>query len=197
MAYNNSMHLIAIAGLSCSGKTTLAQKLSHQLGAPIIALDDYYLSLSEFSFEERTKCNFDAPEMFDHALLLSHLSLLRVGRPIQKPVYDFVTFMRSPETQVILPSSHVILEGMYSLLWPAINEIAGVRVFLDVDPSVCLERRIERDVSQRGRTPEEVRWRFERDVMPMYEKFLLPTLQSATHVCEGLSVADEMELVLS
>ncbi|MEQ1822941.1 MAG: uridine kinase [Fimbriimonadaceae bacterium] len=191
------MHLIAIAGLSCSGKTTLAQKLSETLTAPIIALDDYYLALRDFSFEQRTKCNFDAPEMFDHALLLDHLCRLRDGKPIQKPVYDFVTFTRSPETQVILPSSHVILEGMYSLLWPEINTLAEVRVFLDVEPATCLGRRIERDVSQRGRTPEEVAWRFERDVMPMYEKFLVPTKDSATHICKNLDVAQEIDLVLS
>jgi len=77
------MSVIAIAGLSCSGKTTLAQKLSQRFDAPVIALDDYYLPLSEFSFEERAACNFDAPEIFDFQLLESHLRSLQREEPIE------------------------------------------------------------------------------------------------------------------
>lgn len=174
------MRVIAIAGLSCSGKTTLAQTLSRRLNAPIIALDDYYLPLSEFTFEERTACNFDAPEIFDHELLHSHLSRLHRREPIEKPVYDFVEFTRAQEIQVVEPAPTIILEGMYSLFWEPINALTHDRIFLDVAPEVCLQRRIDRDTAQRGRNPEEVRWRFERDVMPMYERFVYPSRRWAT-----------------
>lgn len=182
------MRVIAIAGLSCSGKTTLAHRLSREYDAPVIALDDYYLPLSELTFEERTACNFDAPEIFDHLLLAKHLDTLHQGRTIEKPVYDFVEFTRATETQLVAPAATVILEGMYSLHWDSINALTQERIFLDVPPAVCLERRIARDTVHRGRTPEEVRWRFERDVMPMYERFVYPSRVWATVSADQVAV---------
>jgi len=63
----------------------------------------------------------------------------------------------------VTSAATMILEGMY-----------------DVPPAVCLDRRIQRDTQQRGRTPEEVQWRFEKDVMPMYERFVYPSRVWAT-----------------
>lgn len=181
------MRVIAIAGLSCSGKTTLAQELSRQFDAPVIALDDYYLALSEYTFEERTAFNFDAPEIFDHELLAQHLKTLHKGIAVEKPVYDFVEFTRAQETQLVYPAETVILEGMYALHWESINALCQERIFLDVDPAICLDRRIRRDTAQRGRTPDEVRWRFERDVLPMYERHVYPSRIWATHSADIFS----------
>jgi uridine kinase len=172
--------IIGIAGLSCSGKTTLANRLANRLNAPVISLDDYYLSLDEIPFEARTQLNFDAPEMFDSRLLLTHLAQLKQGREILHPTYDFVTFTRGIEEVRIEPSEYIVVEGQYALYWQEINALIDSKVFLDIDPLMCLDRRIARDVLQRGRSEEEVRWRFQRDVLPMYEAHMWPTSKEAT-----------------
>jgi uridine kinase len=168
--------------LSCSGKTTLANRLANRLDAPVISLDDYYLPFSELSFEERTRLNFDAPEMFDSPLLLQNLKGLKEGRDALHPSYDFVEFTRGMEEVRIPPSPYVVVEGQYALFWPEINSLFDVRIFLDIDPDVCLLRRIQRDTVQRGRTEEEVRWRFGRDVLPMYEQYMRGTADHASIV---------------
>lgn len=170
-----SMHLIAIAGLSCSGKSTLANLLAERFSAPVIALDDYYLPFTDLTLGERTKLNFDAPEMLDFPLLVQDLERLQSGESIEVPIYDFVEFTRGVETRRLGPSGVVILEGQYSLFSSSVNRLAQTRVFLDVDPMVCLRRRIQRDTVQRGRTKDEVQWRFMRHVMPMYERYVGPS----------------------
>lgn len=171
---------IGIAGLSCSGKTTLANKLANRLDAPVISLDDYYLPFSGLSFEERTNLNFDAPEMFDSPLLLQNLLHLKEGKEVLHPTYDFVEFTRGVEEVRIEPTEYVLIEGQYALYWPEINSLLSSRVFLDIDPKICLERRIARDVVQRGRSEEEVRWRFGRDVLPMFERHMKQSSANAT-----------------
>ncbi len=189
------MHIIGIAGLSCSGKTTLANRLSLRLEAPVISLDDYYLGFEELSLEERKTLNFDAPEMFDSPLLLSHLHSLARGEEIHHPSYDFVEFARGPESVRLSPSDYVIVEGQYTLFWPEINELLSSRIYLDIAPMHCLERRIERDILQRNRSEEEVRWRFHRDVLPMFEKHMQATSKAATIVI--YEVQDPLVLVES
>jgi uridine kinase len=162
--------IIALAGISGCGKTTLAQTLSERLSAPIISLDDYYLPLTEFNFEERTAMNFDAPEMVDFDLLAEHLEALHRGESIPVPEYDYVDFTRSAKVNWIHPSPFLILEGQLALFDARIAEQCAVRVFLKVDTDICLSRRVMRDVMERGRTPDEVHWRFHTHVLPAFRQ---------------------------
>ena len=176
------MRLVLIGGLSCSGKTTLAESLARQWQAPILRLDDYYLPLTELTFEERTRRNFDAPDILDIEMLSAHVAALAEGRSIEVPDYDFVAFTRSAHSHTVRPREVLIVEGQLALHFPELVSRAETRVFLDVCPEECLNRRIARDVRTRGRTPEEVRMRFNRDVRPMYEAYVLPSRAHATHI---------------
>lgn len=176
------MRVVLIGGLSCSGKTTLAESLARRWHAPILRLDDYYLPLTELTFEERTLRNFDAPDILDVELLCAHVAALSAGRSVDVPTYDFVAFTRAPHTHAVHPHETLIVEGQLTLHFPELVSRAETRVFLDVCPEECLNRRIARDVRTRGRTPEEVRMRFERDVRPMYEAYVSPSRAHATRV---------------
>lgn len=159
--------------------------IATELGAPILSLDDYYIPLTGLTLDERKKCNFDAPEMFDMPLLHEHLWQLLNNQMIDKPTYDFFEFTRAEETERILPRPFVIVEGQYALFWKEINELARTRVFLDVSPMECLQRRLTRDVHTRGRDETEVRWRFRNHVLPMFDKHIHPSKENATLVIEG------------
>lgn len=181
----SDVHVVAIAGLSCSGKSTTARLLAAELDAPLLCLDDYYLPLTELSMDERHACNFDAPEMFDMPLLRDHLWELLNGRPIQKPKYDFIAFTRAPETEAVEPSEFIVVEGQYAMFWPEINQLTRTRAFIDISPLECLRRRILRDVQQRGRDESEVRWRFHHHVLPMFDRFMHPSREHATLILDG------------
>ena len=176
------VHILALAGLSCSGKTTVARLIARLTGAPLLPLDDYYLPLTEFTLAERHRANFDDPAIYDHELLRSHLLALRSGSVIEKPTYDFVEFTRGPERVRVEPHPLIILEGQYAFFWPEVGHLCDTKIFLQAEPSLCLERRLARDIGERGRDADEVHWRFSRHVLPMYERHVLPMAE------EGLTV---------
>ena len=106
--------LIGIAGGTASGKTTIASKVFKEVNkfgsVVVIRLDDYYKDMSNLELSERTKINYDHPDSYDSELLIAHLNLLKQGKSIKKPIYDFVVHNRSKEVEIINPANVVIVE---------------------------------------------------------------------------------------
>ena len=178
-------YLIGIAGPSCAGKTALARHLSRVLSATILSLDCYYFDLSHLPLPERAHSNFDTPESLDHQLFLAHLTALSQGRDAPRPVYDFATHSRTSRVEIIEPGRFLIVEGLFALYWKEARELFGTKVFVDLEDPHCLERRVARDVRERGRTPEAVRLQFSGTVSPMAEKYIRPTRHFADLVVRG------------
>ena len=179
-------HIIGIAGPSSSGKTELARQLSLQLtGTSIVSLDSYYRAISHLPLEERARVNFDHPDALDWELLHDHLRDLSEGRPFEEPVYSFAQHTRLAGTRIIEPHEFVIVEGLFVFYWPELRGILDTKVFVQTDPEVCFERRLKRDVAERGRTPESVREQYARTVLPGAEWFVYPTRKHADLVVSG------------
>ena len=186
--------LIAIGGCSCSGKTTLAEYLATELGAQILPIDAYHADLSHIALEGRARTNFDRPEAIDFERLLANLRRLASGEAIERPVYDFTTHTRTGRREPVPTTHFVILDGLLALHWPEIREMCGTKVYVDLDESQCLARRLERDVRERGRTPDSVRRQFEDTVLPMARRYVIPTKQYADIVVSGAAPVDEAAL---
>jgi len=181
-------HIIGVAGSSCSGKSEIARHLIKrfsEMNPVILNLDSYYLDLSPLDPAEREKRNFDVPEALDHELLREQLLALANGSAIEKPVYDFITHTRSPQTERIVPGQIVIVEGLFALYWEEIRNLFHTSVFVDLHDHVCLSRRIERDTIERGRSRESVLSQYTETVRPMNEKYILPTNTFADIVVNG------------
>lgn len=183
--------LIGIAGPSCAGKTELATRLAEVLGAPILALDAYYRGLDHLSFEERARSNFDVPEALDGDLLARHVSDLAQGLEIAVPVYDFSRHLRTTQVRALRAERCVVIEGLFALHWESIRDLLGVKIFVDAESSVCLRRRVERDVRERGRTPESVLEQYRTTVEPMARQHILPTAAFADLVLDGTARIEE------
>jgi len=169
--------LIGISGASGSGKTLVAHTLYDSLGSEkvvIIQEDAYYIDLSELSFEERTKINFDHPDAFDHALLIRQLKELLNGHSIEHPVYDFTKHTRKSEFRKVGPHSIVILEGILILAIPELRDLMDIKIFVDTPPDICFIRRLERDIRDRGRSVESVIQQYQKTVRPMFMQFIEP-----------------------
>ena len=191
--------IIAIAGPSGSGKSTLARGLADLLGADqcqCIALDHYYRDLRHLSAEARAQCDFDHPEAWESELLIAQITALKQGRPIALPQYDFTVHARTARTRTITPTRYVILEGLFALCYPALNALIDLPLFVDIDDTIALERRIQRDVVERGRTPESVIQQFQTTVQPATQKHIRPSAIAATlHLtCEG-DLAHNLSLI--
>ena len=186
-----TQRFIAIGGCSCSGKTTLAEYLATELGAEILPIDAYYTDLSHLSLQQRGRMNFDAPGAIDVELLLADLRRLASGKGIERPAYDFTTHTRAAELVPVSGSRSVILDGLLALHWPRVRDLCGTKVYVDLDESQCLTRRLERDVRERGRTPESVRRQFADTVLPMARRYVIPTKQYADIIVSGSEPVDK------
>lgn len=180
-----SPRLIGIAGPSCAGKSELARRLAEQLSAPVLPLDSYYYDLSHLAPAERGQQNFDAPQMLDYDLFLRHLAELSQGREIARPIYDFSSHCRTGQADIVRPGRFLIVEGLFLFYWEAVRTLLKARVFVDLDEQSCLQRRLRRDVQERGRTPESVKAQFAGTVRPMAEKYITPTRRFADLIVRG------------
>lgn len=180
------MKIIGIAGGSGSGKTTFARKVMAKLPSEkvnLLHMDSYYLheQPSEF-FTKSGKPNFDHPSSFDWALLQQHISMLKEGYSIEVPIYDFKTSSRLETTCNLSPKPIVLFEGIFSLFDQAIRDQLDIKCFLHVDADIRFTRRLNRDVTERGRSLESVTSQYYETVRPMYQKFLSPQQQYADFI---------------
>ena len=141
--------------------------------------------MAEIPLEERKKVNFDHPDALEWPLLHRHLEALAAGHAFEEPVYSFADYARTSATRHIEPGKFVIVEGLFVLYWPELRDLLDTKVYVETDPSVCFNRRLLRDVAERGRTPESVCNQYERTVRPSAEWFVAPTRKHADLVVSG------------
>jgi uridine kinase len=141
--------------------------------------------MEEIPLVERKKANFDHPDSLDWELLHRHLQAIAAGRAFNEPVYSFAHYARTSQTRRIEPSEFVIVEGLFVLYWPELRAMLDTKVYVRTDAGVCFNRRLTRDVAERGRTPESVCEQYNRTVLPSAEWFVYPTMKHADLVVSG------------
>lgn len=176
------MLIIGIAGGTGSGKTTVVRSILDSLPKDEVAVipqDCYYNDNKHIPLEERLKMNYDEPAAIEWALLCEHLKMLKEGKTIQMPTYDFITCARQDETVTVEPREVVVVEGILVLADKPLRDMMDVRVFVDADPDDRLIRVIHRDCIERGRTPQMVIDRYSETLKPMHELYIEPSKRYA------------------
>jgi uridine kinase len=172
--------IIGVTGGSGSGKSTVVRKISEVCSDFVfIPQDNYYKSAAFVNNENITAFNFDHPDAFDLELLKEHLIALKNGQAIDMPTYDFVHHRRGDETIHIEPCNLVIVEGLMVLYEGFIRDLLDLKLFIDTPADIRLIRRIQRDVAERGRTPESVIKQYIEVVRPGHLNFIEPTKEYA------------------
>jgi uridine kinase len=183
--------VMAIAGCSGSGKTTLTAELARELGGIHFRLDNYYRDLTHMPLAERKRQNFDDPALIEHPLLTEHIATLARGEAIERPLYDFATYTRIPDqTETVHPGAFVLVEGLFALCYADLLPIYQLRIYVDTPDELCFERRLRRDVEERGRTPESVRQQYEATVRPSSIAFVRPSAVNADLTVDGNDALD-------
>lgn len=170
------IQLIALAGGSGSGKTTFAKKLRQYLGehnASILGQDSYYHDQSSKFDKDGGAVNFDHPSALDFELMASHLKSLKEGKSVDVPFYDFPTHQRLKKVEVLNPTPFILVDGTLILSQEILRPLFDQKVFIDVDEKTRFERRLKRDVEERGRTAEGVKDQFFNQVAPMHNAYVL------------------------
>lgn len=180
---NNIVPLvIGIAGGSGSGKTTVVQEILNRVGQGHIAYlqhDSYYKNLTGLPAAQRVQVNFDHPHSLESELLIEHIVSLREWRPVEVPVYDFATDSRTDKTFTVEPREVILVEGILIFAEPELRKLFDVKIFVDTDADVRLIRRLQRDITERGRSTESVIKQYQSTVRPMHLEFVEPSKRYA------------------
>lgn len=148
--------MLAIAGDSAAGKTTLTRGLVQCLGAErmtAVCVDDYH----RYDRAERAGKPFTAlhPDCNHIDVMEQHLQLLSMGEPILKPVYDHATGeLVRPE--LVEPRDFVIVEGLLPLHTRLARACFDITVYLDPPEPLRHSWKVRRDCDKRGYSPEQV-----------------------------------------
>lgn len=172
--------LIGITGGSGSGKSTIVRKISESCkDFVLIAQDNYYLSASYMNNSNITAFNFDHPDAFDTKLLHENLKNLKDGKTVCIPQYDFVHHCRKDQMFKVQPAPLIIVEGLMVLYDPQIRELLDLKIYVDTPDDIRFIRRLQRDLSERGRTVDSVIKQYLDVVRPGYYSFIAPTKEYA------------------
>lgn len=159
--------VVAVAGGSGSGKTSVTNAAINRLQADVCLVDQdsYFFSLGNGSG------NFDVPEAIDHKLLSEHISTLKSGGAIAKPRYSFATHQRTAETESLGPAPVIILEGIFAFWDETVRAACDLKIFIDAASDLRFIRRLKRDLLERERTVESVVSQYLESVRPMHNKY--------------------------
>ncbi len=178
--------IIGVAGGTCSGKTTVAERLAEQINdsstagsLALVKLDAYYWARDHQPFEERVKVNYDHPDAFDWPLLTEHVQHLCAGGAVPVPIYDYAQHTRSGEVQMVGPARLIVVEGILVLYEQALRDLFDLKVYVDTDGDLRFIRRLERDVAERGRTPDSIIAQYLATVRPSHQQFIEPSKRHA------------------
>ncbi|MFZ2205926.1 MAG: uridine kinase [Microgenomates group bacterium] len=172
---------IGIAGGTGSGKTTVSTKIASYFpdSCIIIAHDSYYRDQSHLRMIERKKTNYDHPDSLETTLLIQQLELLRKGKSVEVPEYDFTRHTRAKTTRITSTKPIVLIEGILLFENVRLRNMMDIKLFIDTDADVRLGRRITRDIKERGRTLDFSLNQYLTMSRPMHLAFVEPTKKYA------------------
>ena len=187
-------YIIGVAGGSGSGKTYFARELQRKLGienCSILYQDNYYIDQSHRFDGDGGSVNFDHPDSLEFTLLARHLSTLKKGESVEVPLYEFATHKRLEKTLPFRPTKIILVDGILILNSPEVRQQLDEAIFFDTPEELRFERRLHRDVNERGRTPEGVKKQFELQVRPMHNQFVEPSKKFAQTIVHDLGEYQE------
>ena len=170
-------YVIGIAGSSGSGKTFFLKRFLHHFRpdqVTLISQDDYYIPANTKTQEENRLYNFDLPTAINRDAFFQDIKALFDGQTIYREEYTFNNPNRKAEMLEIKPAPILIVEGLFIFHYEEVNALLDYRIFLDAKESVALERRLHRDLVERGYDHDDVMYKWINHVVPAYKEYLLP-----------------------
>jgi uridine kinase len=192
-------YLVGIVGSSASGKTSFLRDLLGQLPAKtcaVVSQDNYYRPIDEQQRDVNGFPNFDLPTAIHRDRFFDDMCRLVRGEAITKTEYTFNHRERQGALITIEPAEMLIMEGLFVFHYEEIRALLDLRVFIDAREELCKERRLERDVHERGYPPEHTAYQWEHHVIPAYRQFILPYREEAHFVVANhVDYAEGLEVV--
>lgn len=193
-------YIIGICGGSGSGKTSFIRRLRDRFSTEelcIISQDDYYFPREQQEKDHEGIINFDLPKSIDKKNLRRDIKRLIAGETIVKEEYVFNNDAAKAKTLNIYPAPVIIVEGLFVFHYKKIKGLFDLKVFINAKENLKIIRRIHRDQKERNYPLDDVLYRYERHVMPSYERYIEPYREEAdivinnnNHFEGGLAVVE-------
>lgn len=170
-------YVIGIAGSSGSGKTFFLNCFLNHFEAheiTLISQDDYYIPANTKTQEENKLYNFDLPTAIDRNAFYRDIKALFDGETVFKEEYTFNNPALKPKLLEIKPAPILIVEGLFIFYYEEVHALLNQRIFLYAEEEIALQRRLRRDLTERGYFEEDVRYKWVNHVLPAYQEYLLP-----------------------
>ena len=184
--------IVGVCGASGSGKSYFSDHFADELRQaykPIrvehFSLDRYYLGIAEKTSTERASHNFDHPNQIDYPLFEKHLRELRKGISADIPNYDYAKSCRTEKTDRVEPCDVLITDGLHLFHKDSIRELFTLKIFVHTPLDECEQRRVIRDISERGQSEKIVRYQYQKNVIPMFKEYIEPKQEFADLVIQG------------
>jgi uridine kinase len=180
--------IIGVCGGTASGKTIFAKKILEIVGSDSIIYlehDAYYKGLDQLPLELQQEKNFDHPDSLDNELFIQHLHTLQANQSIERPIYDFTKHRRTSETYRIMPRPVILVDGILIFAIEELRQMFDIKVYIDAEADIRLARRLQRDIFERGRTPQSVLDQYLKTVRPMHKQFVEPSKNYADIIIHG------------
>lgn len=189
--------VMGIAGSSGSGKTFFLRCfLNHftEDEITLISQDDYYIPANTKTQEENKLYNFDLPTAIDRKSFYHDIKSLFDGETVYKEEYTFNNPNIKPRILEIKPAPILIVEGLFIFHYEEVNALLDHRIFLHADEDIALNRRLKRDLIERGYNEEDVRYKWVNHVVPAFNEYLLPFKESCDRIIIN-NTDDPLEMI--
>jgi len=178
--------VVGLGGASGTGKSTVARRVAERLGGHAMSMETYSCSDDCLPLEQRAKLNYDEPCVIDVRLLDSDIRRYKTGHAIEAPVYDFAQHLRVSDRREHIPAKALlIVEGILALHFAELRPHYDLRIYLEAEQEVCYRRRQVRDITERQRTLELIRWQYESTVLPAERRYVVPSKRYADVVVDS------------
>ena len=193
----NKPFVIGIAGGSGSGKTFFLKCFLEYFThgeVCLVSQDDYYIPVAHNMTQEENKLyNFDLPATVDRVSFEEDIASLLNGETILKKEYTFNNPDIVPKMLEIKPAPILIVEGLFIFHFEKIASILDLKIFIEADDEIALQRRIHRDFIERGYSRDDVVYKWVNHVLPAYNEYLLPYRDECDQVIvNNTDVADDI-----
>jgi uridine kinase len=198
----NKPYIIGVAGGSGSGKTFFLNCFLEHFAVDEVSLvsqDDYYFPVAHNMTKEENKLyNFDLPATIDQQHFENDIEKLVAGESILKKEYTFNNPDIIPKMMEIKPAPILVVEGLFIFHFKKIAELLDLKIFIEADDHIALDRRVRRDFAERGYSYDDVMYKWINHVQPAYQEFLLPyrgecdlVITNNTHEAEDIICVTE------
>lgn len=173
--------IIGISGGSGSGKTTFIKALRSFFNEDqlcIISQDDYYRPREEQLVDENGIQNFDLPQSIDLEAFLQDINALVDGKTVKRLEYTFNNKDAEAGYVTFKPAPIIVVEGLFIFHDKGIAGILDYSIIINAKASDKIIRRILRDQKERNYPIEDVLYRYKHHVMPSFEKYIEPYIDT-------------------